>query len=118
MMKKFFFLSLTVCSLLVGCSDDDDNNGSNCLADALTLTETAVDNLAPSSDNVIITFDAKNTSSSDYTPTTGGQIFVKIIVTTSDNATYESTHPITVSSLSAGATASTQVLASYGAGKT
>lgn len=107
-----FLFSLTSCS-------DDDNQPSNCFADNITLTQTKVNDLSGSSDAVIITFDAKNTSSSKYDISSGSAaIYITVTVTTTDNSTYETTQPLTVTSLSPGATASTDVLANYGSGKT
>lgn len=88
------------------------------MADDISLTETLVSDMAPSSNNVIISFDARNNSSRNYDIRDAKPIYVKIVVTTTDNSTYESSHILTVNSLSAGATSSTEVLGSYGTGKT
>ena len=112
-------LTITATSVTSCSSDDDTNLPSNaCFADAFTLTETDVEDYA-ASHAIAITFDAKNTSSSEYNIQNGAKpIYVRVVVTTTDGATYETNQLLTVTQLSAGGTSSTKVLAEYGSGKT
>lgn len=112
-------MALTITATSCSSDDDDTNLPSNaCFADAITLTQTEVEN-SPSQHSVFVTFDAKNTSSTDYRVQNGAKVIdLKVVVTTTDGSTYETIQPLTVTDLSAGATTSTMVLAEYGAGKT
>jgi len=111
------FISITSCS-------SDDNNSDNssvdsCLKDDFELVETNINDLAASSNDVIITFDVTNNSSFDYSIQNGSTpIDAKIIVTTSDGDKFEKTDILPISSLSAGSKTSVEVLATYGANKT
>ncbi|RXK86482.1 hypothetical protein [Filimonas effusa] len=123
-MRKTLFSALMVLTItattVTSCSSDDDTSlpSNACFADAFTLTETKVEDY-PASHMVAITFDAKNTSSSEYNIQNGAKpIYVRVIVTTTDGATYETNQIVTITQLSAGGTSSTQVLAEYGSGKT
>lgn len=124
-MKKtklsFLFAALSSLTLtLASCGGDDDNPGpaqGECLSDKITLTQTRVNDLA-SQHSVQITFDAKNTSSSNYDVAKGVKnIYAEIKVTTTDNAVYTEEQPLLVTQLSAGATASVTQSCDYGAGK-
>jgi len=120
--KKLFLIPTLLLLLLVSsCSNDDETTGgqnSSCLADDFELTETDLIQSAATS-NVIVTFDLKNNSSSDYNINTGSDVINStIFVTTTDNTVYETTAILTVTTLAAGATASISIVGSYGAGKT
>jgi hypothetical protein len=109
-------------TLALASCGDDDNPGpgqGDCLADKITLTQTKVDNFA-SQHAVQITFDAKNTGSSNYDVTTGTarHIWAEIKVTTTDNTVYTEEQPLILNQLNAGATASVTQTADYGEGKT
>jgi hypothetical protein len=107
-------LAMTVFS---SCSKDDDNvRTGECFADKITFTQTEVQT---GSNNLIITFDAKNTSGKEYNIENGSKVVnLKIIVTTTDGSNYETNTVFTETKLSAGATVSTLAAATYGAGKT
>ena len=119
---SFLFAALSLTFALASCGGDDDNpapSGGDCLADKITLAQTAVNNLA-SQHAVQITFDAKNTASRKYDVTTGQekQIWAEIKVTTTDNTVYTEDQPLLINQLNAGATASVTQSVDYGAGKT
>jgi hypothetical protein len=123
-MKKttlsFLFAAFSLTLALSSCGGDDDNPSpaGECLSDKITLTQTQVNNLA-GQHTVQITFDAKNTSSSNYDATRGVKnIYAEIKVTTTDNAVYTEEQPLLITQLAAGATASVTQSADYGAGKT
>ncbi len=122
MMKKAMLLSIGVSmAVLSACSKKDNNplpGQGACLADQITMTQTKVEDY-PSSNTVFVTFDIKNTSTTDYDISKGTKIImVKATVTTTDNSTYEETSPLPGSvTLSAGATASGMIKIEYGAGK-
>jgi len=124
-MKKttlsFLFAAFSLSLALSSCGGDDDNPapaGGDCLSDKITLTQTLVNDLS-SQHSVQITFDAKNTSSSNYDIAKGTkQVFAEIKVTTTDNTVYTEEQPLLVTQLAAGATASVTQSADYGAGKT
>lgn len=122
MMKKALLLSIGVSmTVLSACSKKDNNpqpGQGACLADQITMTQTKVEDY-PSSNTVFVTFDIKNTSTTNYDITEGAKmIMVKATVTTTDNTNYEETSPLPVSAnLSAGATASGMIKIEYGAGK-
>lgn len=119
-MKSTFILTamLAISTVFSSCSKDDKTTTrGECFADKITFTETEV--TPGGTDNVIITMDAKNTSSKEYSIENGDKVInLRIIVTTTDGNTYETNTVFAVSSLSAGATVSTGAVASYGAGKT
>jgi hypothetical protein len=115
---KNFLLSILVMSTLLSCSKTDVNGGK-CYANDLTFKESKVNNLA-SVNSLIVTFDVKNNAKVDYDLTKNGIgnfVYSKIMVKTTDGTTYE-TKNIFIGNLSAGATASHDVLGTYGAGKT
>lgn len=121
MMKKALLLSIGVSmAVLSACSKKDNNplpGQGACLADQITMTQSKIVDYA-SSHSLILTFDIKNTSTINYDIMKGAKIvMVKVIVTTTDNATYESTAQLPVPELAAGATASGPITAEYGAGK-
>lgn len=114
--------ALSLVFALASCGGDDDNplpQQDACMADKITMTQTAVNNFA-SHHHVQITFDAKNTSSSNYDATrvSTKQIWVEIKVTTTDNTVYTEEQPFLLTQLNAGATASVKQTADYGEGKT
>lgn len=122
MMKKALLLSIGVSmAVLSACSKKDNNplpGQGACLADQITMTQSKIVD-HPSSNSILLTFDIKNTSTTNYDIVKGTKIvMVKVIVTTTDNATYESTTQLPLPELSAGATASGPIIAEYGAGKT
>jgi hypothetical protein len=111
---------------LGACSGDDDDdfapggtsNAKPCLASSFALTETKVsDN--PTSNTIIIDFDAKNNASTDYDVAAQSPLIEIVVkVKTSDGTEYENSGPLTTPKLSAGATASVAAIGNYGAGKT
>jgi hypothetical protein len=108
-------LALTVFS---SCSKDDDKiiGNGQCYADKITFVKTAEE---ISSNNIFLTFDAKNTSSRNYDIANGDKLVnLKIIVKTTDGASYETNTVFTETKLSAGATVSTLTTANFGTGKT
>jgi len=119
-MKSTFILTamLAFTTVFSSCSKDDKTTTrGECFADKITFTETEV--TPGGTDNLIITMDAKNTSSKEYSIENGDKVVnLRIIVTTTDGNTYETNTVFAVTSLSAGATVSTAAVASYGAGKT
>jgi len=124
-MKKtklsFLFAAFSLTLALSSCGGDDDNptpSGGECLSDKITLTQTRVNDLN-TQHAVQVTFDAKNTSSTNYDVAKGSkEIFVEIKVTTTDNTVYTEEQPLLVTQLAAGNTASVTQSADYGAGKT
>jgi hypothetical protein len=124
-MKKttlsFLFAAFSLTLALSSCGGDDDNptpSGGECLSDKITLTQTGVNNLS-NVHSVQVTFDAKNTSSTNYDIQKGvKQIFAEIKVTTTDNTVYTEEQPLLITQLAAGNTASVTQSADYGAGKT
>lgn len=90
----------------------------SCLAGSIQLTETKRTD-SPSFNTVLLDFDAKNTSSSDYDIMKGDKaIMLDFVVTTTDGTEYESEAPLTAAKIDAGATAAVVAMAEYGAGKT
>ena len=119
---SLLFAALSLTFALTSCGGDDDNPtpaSDDCLADKITLTQTKVDDFA-SQHAVQITFDAKNTASSNYDVTTGRakQIWAEIKVTTTDNTVYTEQQPLLINQLNAGATTSVTQTADYGETKT
>lgn len=109
-------------------SDDSGSNGNgagngstgdpSCFAGAMEITETKLQD-APSSNSLLLDFDAKNTSDKDYDVQAGAKaILMDFVVTTTDGTEYESTEPFTAPNIDAGATAAIVAVAEYGAGKT
>ena len=91
----------------------------NCLSDKFTLLQTNLDNY-PSSNNLFINFDVKNTSTTNYNITTigtGNWIRYNAKVKTTDGTIYENKGDL-MGELSAGATQNLLINPSYGAGKT
>lgn len=69
--------------------------------------------------NLFVDFDITNQSSTNYDVQTGSKpIYIDIKVTTTDGKVYDSSQILTVTSLAAGSTASSQLLGNYGSGKT
>jgi hypothetical protein len=121
-MKKALLLSIGISmAVFSACSKKNDNPGPQsgaCMADQLALTQTKSEASA-AMHTLFLTFDTKNTGATDYDVTKGSKMVqLKVTVTTTDNSTYESTQPVTIVKLSAGGTATMDVLAEYGAGKT
>ena len=124
-MKKtklsFLFAAFSLTLALSSCGKDDDKptpSGGDCLSDKITLTQTRVNDLS-SQHSVQVTFDAKNTSSTNYDVAKGSkEIYAEIKVTTTDNTVYTEEEPLLVTTLNAGATASVTQSGDYGAGKT
>ncbi len=120
-MRKLTIISiLFTFATLLSCSDDDDNQANdqanNCLADSFEFVETSINNLS-STNNVIVTFDVTNNSSTDYSIGLN-PINTTVIVTTGDGSEFETTNILTVQALSSGATTTVDVLGSYGEGRT
>lgn len=89
-----------------------------CLASSIELTETERTD-SPTFNTVLLDFDAKNASSTDYDIMKGSSaILLDFVVTTSDGTKYESEAPLTAAKIGAGATAAVVAMAEYGAGKT
>lgn len=118
-LRKTLMTSLLALTIFASCSKDDDTVPENaCFADQFELNETKVENYAETN-SAIITFDATNKSGTTYNIQNGASLInVKIEVTTTDGSKYETNQPLTITELSAGATASTTFIAEYGAGKT
>jgi hypothetical protein len=121
------------CSILVAlagtaCGSDSDSGSEGgagstssdptCFAGSIELTETKRTD-SPSFNTLLLDFDAKNTSSSDYDIMKGSKaILLDFVVTTTDGTEYESEAPLTAAKIDAGATAAVVAMAEYGAGKT
>jgi hypothetical protein len=89
-----------------------------CLASSIELTETKRTD-SPSFNTVLLDFDAKNASSTDYDIMKGSKaILLDFVVTTSEGTEYQSEAPLTAAKIDAGATAAVVGMAEYGAGKT
>jgi hypothetical protein len=128
-MTRFTRVCLAVVGLAVAACGSDSDSGSpggsgsgsgdpNCLASAIELTETKRTD-SPSFNTLLLDFDAKNTSSTDYDIMKGAKaIMLDFVVTTSDGTEYESEAPLTAAKIDAGATAAVVAMADYGAGKT
>ena len=106
--------------LISGCSSDPVAGATpdteECLADAMQLTETE---LTLAAGQVILDFDVKNTSSTDYDVEAGSNpIELAFTVTTTDGTKYESQAPLTASKIGAGANSTALAGARFGAGKT
>ncbi len=126
---KTLFKNLIAISLLlivsVSCSKSDSgsspSNGGNCLSGSMALSNAVVDNLASQS-KIIVSFNVKNNSSSNYSINTSAStktsIYTKMLVKTTDGAIIETKGPLLVQELSAGATGTVDVLANYSTGKT
>jgi hypothetical protein len=117
-MKRMLFVPLAALAVsFTACSKDKDKPSSACFADSFQLTETRREP-SDDTDQVFLTFDVKNTSSKDYAIENGHAVVsLKMIVTTTDGSKYETIAPVTVTSLSAGATTSFMTLAKYGSDK-
>lgn len=112
--------ALLAVSFFAACSKDNDDAPvtGKCFADKITLTNTSTTDAA-SQHTVLLTFDAKNTSSEGYDISKGhSAIYIKVSVTTTNNKVYTDEGPLTATSLDAGATASVSLIADYGAGNT
>jgi hypothetical protein len=119
MSTKLIFFTVLAISLLSSCSKDDTSpaNGE-CFADNISLTQTDLIDYT-GSHSVFITFDAKNTSRKDYNVDKGAKLVnLKIIVTTTDSAHYETHIALTKTAIGAGQTTTAMISADYGAGKT
>ncbi len=119
--------SLFVVMLVINvtsCSGDDDgdengNSNSKCLKDDFKLEETNVNNLAPSLNEIVVSFDLTNNSNSNYNIQNGSSpINTTMIVTTTDGDTFETTNILLVNALSAGAKTNVDVIGTFGANKT
>jgi hypothetical protein len=122
--KKIALIALFIFTIL-SCSKDDApaNNGTtptgNCLSGSMAYTQTNV-GIYPASNAIIVSFDVKNNSTTNYSITAAGVgnfIYYKIKVKTTDGTIYEKTGPF-LTDISAGATKSVEALGDYGAGKT
>ncbi len=119
MKKLSSFITLSIFAICLFSCSKSEVNPSGCFSDNLVLTQTKVNNLT-SSNSIIVSFDVKNKATTDYNVLKSGVgsfIYYKMIVKTTDGTLYETKNPF-ISSISAGATQSQDVLASYGAGKT
>lgn len=125
-MNKQFSFSISgqrvaVLALLIsGCTSDPVSGATpdtkECLADAIQLTETE---LTLAANSVILDFDVKNTSSTDYDIEAGSNpVELAFTVTTTDGTKYESQAPLTASKIGAGANSTAIAQAKFGAGKT
>jgi translation elongation factor EF-1alpha len=109
-------LTLTVSS----CSKKDTTQPFTveCFADRMTFIHKTVKDY-PSGHNVFLTFAIKNTSTKDYDIERGAKLLsLKVDVSTTDSAHYETNIVFTRSSIAAGDSAVAMVSANYGAGKT
>ena len=121
LLKRITILALLL--IVLSCSKNEtptaNNPTGNCLADKFTTVQTDLDNY-PSSNNLFINFDVKNTSTTNFSLTTiGAGNFIKynIKVKTTDGVIYEN-RGLLLAELSAGATQDVLTNPSYGAGKT
>ena len=121
LLRKITILALLL--IVLSCSKDGTpaatTPNSNCLSDKFTTVQTDLDNY-PSSNNLFINFDVKNTSTTNYSLTSiGAGNFIKynIKVKTTDGVIYDN-KGLLVAELSAGATQDVLTNPSYGAGKT
>lgn len=114
---SFILTAMLALTVFSSCSKDNDvRTSGECFADKITFTQTKVQT---GNDDLIITFDAKNTSAKEYNIQNGAKVVnLKIVVTTTDGSNYETNTVFTETKLSAGSTVSTLAVASYGAGKT
>lgn len=119
---RFFFMALALSGLFVlapSCGSDDGSETDECLASDMFVQETQVLG-ATGVDNVVLTFDVTNNSSSDYNIATISDashvIHATVVVTTTDGIEYESSSQFP-GSVSAGATTSASIVANFGAGK-
>lgn len=119
--RRMALPAVLAATFFAGCSKDNDETPAvdgKCFADKISLTHTQT-NDASSQHTVLITFDAKNTSTEGYDIAKGHSvIYVKLSATTADNKTYTEDTPLTATSLDAGATASVTLMVDYGAGNT
>ena len=123
-MKKSILsiLSVVLLSFTLGSCSDDKNPAipsGKCFANDFTLTQTKLTD-SPEQHLIFLTFDVKNNSSQKFNVGDGSskQVQALIKVTTTDGSVYETNTILTLSELAAGATASTENTADYGAGKT
>lgn len=125
MMTSWTRACLVVVALVASACSSDSDSGSDggggdpaCLAGSIELTETKRTD-SPSFNTLLLDFDAKNTSTSDYDIMEGSKaILLDFVVTTTDGTEYESEAPLTAAKIDAGATAAVVAMADYGAGKT
>ncbi|RFM27566.1 hypothetical protein [Deminuibacter soli] len=114
-------LTLLAVLLLTNCSKKNDSPvappaNAGCMSDQLSLTETNVTD-ATSQHTALITFDVKNTGTTNYDVAGGSNaVYVKLTVTTTNGKTYATQTILPVSSVEAGKIASAAVMADYGAG--
>jgi hypothetical protein len=110
--------SLCSCSSSTNAPQPSPASGTNCLGDAIKATSTKIDD-SPSVNKLLLSFDVKNEGAVDYDISKGSKvIYFSFAVTTTDGTVYDSEGPLTVTSLKAGATGTSEGLADYGSGKT
>jgi len=119
MPERFILYCIFVFTLLSACKKDDTSPPpGSCFADKITLTQTDFIDYK-SAHSIFVSLDAKNTSSKDYDVSKGAKLVnMKIVITTTDSAQYETHIGFTETYIPAGASASVIIYAEYGAGKT
>jgi hypothetical protein len=119
MSPKFILYSVFALALLPACKKDDASPmPGSCFADNLTLTQTEFIDYK-SNHSVFLSVDVKNTSSKDYDVSKGAKLVnMKILITTTDSAQYETHIGLTQTYIPAGTATSVIIYAEYGAGKT
>jgi hypothetical protein len=117
MKTTFILTAMLALSLFSSCKKETIPGVSgSCFADKITFTQTNVQIMAGM---LMITFDAKNTSSKDYDVEKGDKIIdLKFVVTNTDGTKDVSTVPFFESKISAGTTISTITGTEIGDGKT
>jgi hypothetical protein len=105
--------------LLSACKKDNTSSmPGTCFGDNITFTQTDFINYA-GKHSIFVSLDVKNTSSKDYNVDKGAKLVnLKIIVTTTDGAEYETHIGFTKTYIPAGTAVSAIIYAEYGEGKT
>ncbi|MVT39789.1 hypothetical protein GO495_04275 [Chitinophaga oryziterrae] len=119
MPARVILYSVFAITLLFACKKDDTSPmPGSCFADNITLTQTEFIDYA-GAHSIFVAMDAKNTSSKDYDVSKGAKLVnMKIVITTTDGAQYETHIGLTKTYIPAGTSTSAIIYAEYGAGKT
>lgn len=113
-------------AIAISCNNDDApaaiaNPIADCLASSFLLSNPVVDVLNGQS-KIIVTFNVKNSSSTNYSYSpaalAGKAIYSKMLVKTTDGTIIETKGVLLATELSAGATATVDILGNYSTGKT
>lgn len=109
-----FVLAIAAC----GKKDATQPYAVECFANKMTFIPKTVKDY-PGGHNVFLTFAVKNTATKDYDIDRGAKILsLKVDVSTTDSAHYETNIVFTKSRIAAGDSAVAMVSADYGTGKT